>query len=125
MKTRTALACAVAAAAFVGLTLLAAEGVFKDGVYKGSAKGHKGPIEVEVTVKDSKISDVKILSQTEDRPLKALEEIPRQIVERQSADVDAVTGATHTSDGIKKAVKKALDIKTAAVKTPAKKGAAK
>jgi uncharacterized protein with FMN-binding domain len=88
--------------------LLAGDAAYKDGVYKGSAKGYIGQIEVEVAVKDSKIASVKILKHEEDKPKKALVEIPKRIVQAQSAKVDAVTGATYTSKGICKAVEEAL-----------------
>ena len=94
--------------AFICVALLGGDSHFKDGVYKGSAKGYKGPVEVEVTVKDGKISDVKILKHTEDRPKSALSEIPKRIVAAQKTDVDAITGATFSSRGVCKAVDAAL-----------------
>ena len=95
----TALACAV---------LLAGDKSYKDGVYTGAAKGYIGPINVEVTVKDGKIADIKILKHDEDRPKKALVEIPKRIIAAQKTEVDAVTGATFTSKGICRAVDAAL-----------------
>jgi len=79
-----------------------------DGVHVGSAKGYKGPVEVKVTVKGGKIAAVKITGHKESRPGKSLSVIPRRIVEKQSANVDAVTGATVTSKAIMKATDSAL-----------------
>jgi len=82
---------------------------WKDGIYKGEAKGYKGPIEVEVKVKDGKIASVKILKQKENQPGTALTEIPAKIVKGNGPDgIDAITGATFTSNGIMNAVKAAL-----------------
>lgn len=119
VKFRTLLVAGAAAAVSAALThRLAADNPvpakYKDGVYEADAKGHKGPVKVKVEIADGKIKDVKILENKEDRPKTALTDIPKSIVEKQSADVDAVTGATRTSNGIKKAVEAAL--KKAAVK---------
>jgi len=102
----SALAAAIAVAPLV---LLAGDHALKDGTYHGKAKGYKGPIEVEVVVKDGKIAEVKIGKNTEDRPKTALKEIPDRIVKAQSVEVDSVAGATYTSNGVKKAVAAALE----------------
>ncbi len=101
------LAGALALAPFA-LLLAGDAKALKDGTYHGSAKGYKGPIEVEVLVKGGKIAEVKIGKNTEDRPKSALKEIPARIVKAQSAEVDSVAGATFTSKGVMKAVEKAL-----------------
>lgn len=93
--------------------LLSGDSPLKDGVHKGSAKGYRGPIEVEVAVKDGQIAEVRILKHKEDRPKTALVDIPKRIVSAQRAAVDAVTGATFTSKGICKAVETALAPKAA------------
>ncbi|KNF08346.1 FMN-binding domain-containing protein [Gottschalkia purinilytica] len=83
---------------------------YKDGEYTGEAKGFKSTIKVKVNVKDSKISDVKVISH-DDTPSyanKPVEEIPKLIVDKQSTNVDVVSGATITSNGIKDAVNNAL-----------------
>jgi uncharacterized protein with FMN-binding domain len=80
-----------------------------DGDYKGSAKGYKGPVEVQVTVKDGKISAVKIVKHRENRARTSLKVIPARIVEKQSTQVDAVSRATITSKAIMKATARALE----------------
>lgn len=88
----------------------------KDGKYIGSAIGFHGNIKTEVTIKNGKIADIKILSSSNETPsyfAKAKAVIPK-IIEKQTYDVDGVSGATYSSDGIKKSVKNALSI------TPAK-----
>lgn len=108
VSSRSAIRAGLLCAALGCATLLAGDAAFKDGSYKGSAKGYKGPIDVEVSVKGGKIAEVKILKHGEDRPKSALLEIPKRIVQTQKTEVDAVTGATFTSKGVCKAVDAAL-----------------
>jgi len=84
---------------------------YKDGVYSGESKGMNDMIKVEVTVKDSVISEVKVLSHSETAGISdpALKDIPEKIVQTNSPDVDVVSGATRTSNGIIEAVKIALE----------------
>lgn len=81
-----------------------------DGVYEGSANGMGGAVKVTVTVSDGKITAVEVGEHNETAGISdpAIEQIPAKIVEAQSADVDAVAGATVTSEAIKEAVKAAL-----------------
>ncbi len=97
-------------------------GMYKAGTYKGAAEGrkskeHSGMVEVEVTVSDSKIEDIKVVTyeQSIDHEkygppaLKAKEMIPASIIEKQSIDVDVVAKASVSSRAIELAVARALD----------------
>jgi uncharacterized protein with FMN-binding domain len=90
--------------------LLYEQVALEDGVYIGSAKRALGSAKVEVTVKDGRIDDVRILRGFSS-PIgrKAYREIPQRIVAHRSVEVDAVTGATYSSDIIKAAVREALE----------------
>ena len=81
----------------------------KDGVYYGSAKGYGGEIKAKVTVSNGKISDIKIEnhSETPEYYDRCSGIIPN-IISSQSTNVDGVSGATFTSNGIKSAVANAL-----------------
>lgn len=85
--------------------------VYVDNTYEGTGEGYNGDIEVSVEVKDGKIAEVSILSHEESPSIsdKAIEDIPKSIEEKNSTEVDVVTGATGTSNGIKEAVTKALE----------------
>lgn len=83
--------------------------VLKDGVYTGQSNGYKGPVRVQVTVKDGKISAVDVTHCRDSRARKVMKEIPRRIVSTNSVDVDVISGATITSQAIKSAVRKALE----------------
>lgn len=81
-----------------------------DGTYAGTAAGHNGPLDVEVTVEGGEIIDVKILSHEETDGLAdpALEDVPQAIVDNNSTAVEVVSGATITSEAIMTAVNTAL-----------------
>lgn len=80
------------------------------GTYNTTAKGIGGDVKVAVTFTDEKIDKVEVVehSETEGISDPAIEQIPAAIVEKQTADVDAVSGATVTSTAIKDAVKAAI-----------------
>lgn len=83
----------------------------KDGKYRGSAEGFRSAIKTEVTIKNGKIVDIKILSASHETPpyfAKAKAVIPK-IIEKQTYNVDVVSGATYSSEGIMNSVKNALN----------------
>ncbi len=77
----------------------------------GEAQGLGGPVKVEITATADKIYDVVATGDKETPGIgsKALEELPEAIISANSVDVDAISGATVTSDAIKEAAKKALE----------------
>ncbi|HOX05433.1 MAG TPA: FMN-binding protein [Planctomycetota bacterium] len=86
----------------------AAPGSPPDGTYRGKSRGCIDDVEVEVVVVLGRIAEVKILDQKESRPRTALADMPARIMEKQSASADAVSGATMTSNAIKRATASAL-----------------
>lgn len=87
-----------------------AEAGIQDGTYEGSAFGFGDLITVSVTIKDGRITDISVLDASgEDRPyynqsLPLLDEM----INKQSTEVDTVSGATLTSEGLIGAVADAL-----------------
>lgn len=80
-----------------------------DGVYKGSATGFSGPVTVAVTIMDKKITSIDILSSTDDETFfNRAKGVIDRIISSQSFDVDVVSGATYSSNGIIGAVKNAM-----------------
>ncbi|MBR2208701.1 MAG: FAD-dependent oxidoreductase [Synergistaceae bacterium] len=75
-----------------------------------SAPGKNGDVKISVSIENGKITDVKVLEHQETPGIfePAAAKIPAAIIENQSITVDAVTGATMTSDAIMKAVELAL-----------------
>lgn len=84
---------------------------YTDGVYEGEGEGFGGTITVSVEVVDGKIASVDIVDHGETDGVSdpAIEEIPAAIVAGNSTDVDAVSGATYSSEGIMEAVENALE----------------
>ena len=78
--------------------------------FTASGTGKNGDVNVSVTIEGGKITEIKILDHQETPGIfePAVEKIPAAIIENQSITVDAVTGATMTSDAIMKAVELAL-----------------
>lgn len=82
---------------------------YKDGTFTGSAKGYVDNITVSVVLKADAIKSISIVSHKEDSPyIDDAKAVIGKILAAQSADVDAVAGATYSSNGIKGAVKAAL-----------------
>ena len=91
-------------------------GTYKDGTFTGSASGYHGTVKVSVTIKNNKIKSIKILENHDDAAYfnRAKGILLPLMIKKQSTNVDAVSGATFSSNGIIKAVRNAL--KKAAVK---------
>lgn len=80
-----------------------------DGVYYGSGEGYQSTITVAVTVKDHRITDVRIVSHADDAAYVArAEKLIDSIIDQQTADVDTISGVTFSSRGIISAVKDAM-----------------
>jgi len=79
----------------------------EDGIYRGAFGEFLVSVTLDVTVKDHKITKIAIIEQNSGPGYEAREVIDR-IIEAQSPNVDAVTGATGSSKSIMIAVQKAL-----------------
>ena len=82
----------------------------KDGTYEGSAYGFGDLITVSVTLKDGKMTDISVLSADgEDKPYyKQAVSVLTEMLNAQSTEVDTVSGATLTADGLIDAVADAM-----------------
>lgn len=86
---------------------------YKPGTYEVTAVGHNGDLPMSVTLSDDRIEkiDIDTSSETEGIADVAFERIPQQIIDGQTLNIDVVSGASITSngivDGIAKAVKEA------------------
>ncbi len=86
---------------------------FADGTYTGNGQGRGGNIGVTLTVKDGKITVDKITQDGETQGIGGYEAIndgtfAKQIEAAQGPDIDGISGATQTTDGVKEAVTDAL-----------------
>ena len=88
-----------------------ASGTYKDGEYLGKASAYNGNVEVKVTISGGKMTAIDIVKTKDDEDyfFDAQKKVIPEILEKQSTDVDAVAGATTSSEGIAHAVEKALE----------------
>lgn len=114
MKKRFLISSAVfIAASFFSIILIAKNNPvssYTNGKWTGSGNGRNGKIEISLTVKDNKIEDAEVISESEsDFAKPAIKEILNQAIKQNHAKTyDAVTGATITSKATAEAVENAL-----------------
>lgn len=83
-----------------------------DGTYTGSGNGFRGETTVSVVVKNGTITSIKVTDYSDDEQFfsRAETTVINEIIAGQTPDVDAVSGATYSSNGIMEAVANALGI---------------
>lgn len=81
----------------------------KDGIYEGTYKHGPNKATVRVTIENHSITNIDIIEHWAWRGKKAEPIIVKRILEQQSSAVDAVTGATNSSNVIMNAVQKAVE----------------
>lgn len=76
----------------------------------GEGQGYGGPVKVRITMEGDRLSGVEVLqhSETQGVGTRAIEALPDAMVSAGTWDVDAVSGATVTSEALKAAVKMAM-----------------
>ena len=81
-----------------------------DGYYEGTGNGFTGPVKLFIEIKNKSIIGIYIVKTSDDAGFfnRAKEGVTASILEKQSTDVDTVSGATYSSRGIIDAVKNAL-----------------
>ncbi len=80
-----------------------------DGTYTAETTGYNGMVNVEVVVSGGRMESVKVTKHREKQFYAALTDTPKQIIRKQSVNgIDAVSGATITSQAIINATAKAL-----------------
>lgn len=86
------------------------EGGYKDGTYQGSGTGFGGTITVQVTVSGGKIASIDILSASGETGsyFASAKGVISRMISGQTPNVDAISGATYSSNGIIQAVQNAL-----------------
>ncbi|WP_281829289.1 FMN-binding protein [Lactobacillus amylolyticus] len=100
---------------------------YQKGTYLSKAKGHSSDVDVKVELNDDAITDVdiKIEGESESRTKGITSKLKQQILSKQNADIDAVSGATETSNAVRRALSACLNQamgKTEQEKKPLKDG---
>lgn len=106
--TSTATPTATTAPRATATTTVAAQAAYKDGTYSGMGTSRRGNVWVSLTVASGKIELVSITRSTLQYPVRDIAGLPGQVVQRQSAQVDIVSGATYSSQAFRQAVSQAL-----------------
>ncbi|WP_165209749.1 flavocytochrome c [Streptococcus tangpeifui] len=83
---------------------------FEPGEYEVTTEGHNGPLPVTVTLSDDRIEKIDIDSSGETSGISDIvfTRIPNEIIEGQTLNVDAVSGASVTSNGVLDGVARAI-----------------
>ncbi len=78
--------------------------------YIGTSQTERGELKVKVTMDGDKIAKIEVLDSSETPGIRdsAFDAVPKAILEKQSTQVDAVAGATQSSNAIMQAVEDAL-----------------
>lgn len=94
----------------------------KDGDFTGTGEGRSGEINLTISVKDGKVTNVKVNSEAEtDFAKPAIQKISDQLISGTDvAELDAVSGATMTSAGTKEALENAVKAAKGIVEKPKK-----
>jgi uncharacterized protein with FMN-binding domain len=81
-----------------------------DGVFEGSAPGYRGPIRVRVRMEKGNIAEIEIVGSSEDQFVggAAMEELLELALMYNTTDLDAVSGATESSEGFRAALENAI-----------------
>jgi uncharacterized protein with FMN-binding domain len=85
-----------------------AAGAYRDGTYTGSGDSRRGGFSVAVTVRGGRIAEVEITDAWTQYPASRVAALPGQVLARQSARVDRVSGATYSGAAFQQAVQQAL-----------------
>ena len=84
------------------------QAAYKDGTFTGTGSSRRGDVWVSVQVQSGRITNVTITRSTLQYPLRDIANLPDEVVQRQSAQVDIVSRATYSSTAFRDAVSQAL-----------------
>jgi uncharacterized protein with FMN-binding domain len=80
----------------------------RDGTFTGSGSNRRGDLSVAVTIQGGRITGAQITNYDMYYPASRISRLPGEVVDRQSANVDMVSGATYSASAFKQAVTQAL-----------------
>ena len=82
---------------------------YNEGIYYGTAEGYSGDVTVAVVIQDHTIKAILVTDTSDDEGFfgRAMD-VVKQVVKKQSTDVDTVSGATYSSNGLLNAIKDAM-----------------
>lgn len=83
--------------------------VYKDGTFTGLGQNRRGYIQVAVTLKNDKITDVEIQNFGMHYSERDVVGLPDEVLRKQNAQVNNVSGATYSTQAFQSAVQQAID----------------
>lgn len=89
-------------------TSTATSGSYRDGTYSGTGTSRRGNVSVSVSIQSGRIANVTISSVSTQYPVSRIASLPAQVVQRQSSQVDNISGATYSAQAFRAAVQTAL-----------------
>ncbi|MBA2943761.1 FMN-binding protein [Paenibacillus sp. CGMCC 1.16610] len=81
---------------------------YKSGTFEGSGSNRRGSIGVKVTITNDKITDVEISHFAMHYSEKDVVGLPEEVIQKQSAQVQNVSGATYSTQAFQDAIENAL-----------------
>lgn len=110
MKANKRLGAAIASLVLLlSFVACSGKGAYKPGTYEGEGQGHGGAIKVAVSVDSDKITKIDVTESAEsDFSEQAVQEIIKRVLDKNSAEIDSVSGASETSEGLIAAIAAAL-----------------
>ena len=82
----------------------------KDGTYYGTGTGFGGTVKVKVVIKDNKIKSIEIVEHQDGSSyMQKASALISTVIEKQSTNVDGVSGATYSSAGLIEAIRNAVE----------------
>ena len=82
---------------------------YEEGIYYGTGEGYLGEIKTAVVIQDETIKAILVTESEDDEIfLKRAKQTAKDVVKKQTLEVDTVSGATYSSKGILEAIKEAL-----------------
>jgi urocanate reductase len=110
-STKVILAIAILLVSSLAGCLSTAGIYYEPGIYQGVGSGYQGIIRLQVSLSEGGIEDIEILEHQEDGfAVFALEELRELALEMNTADLDAISGATVSSKGFLSALEEALNV---------------
>jgi uncharacterized protein with FMN-binding domain len=84
------------------------KGIYKNGTYTGMGSNRRGSIQVAVTIKNDEITDVAISNFAMHYSESDVVGLPNEVLQKQSARVNNVSGATYSTKAFQDGIQDAL-----------------
>ena len=82
---------------------------YRNGTYYGFGMSPRGTVAVSIDIQGGRITNVTITRARTPYPVALISALPGQVVSRQSAQIDRISGATYSTMAFQAAVQEALD----------------